>query len=131
LQVGDVGARDQKHEADRAEQHKQREAQAPHKVFVRRHEAHALAVVLLRVLLFKARGDRAQVRLGLRDGHAVFESPDDLDVVRAALLLHAPARVERHEVFRLRVDERETESRGQDADDRHGDAVERDGLADD
>ena len=54
-QVGDVGARDQQHEADRAGQHEQRRPQIAGQLAVHRHEQRAPAGVELRKLLASAR----------------------------------------------------------------------------
>ncbi len=129
-EVGDVGAGDQKHEADRAQEREEDGPKLPDELLLQRHDADAGARVRLRVVRRDARGDRLHLRARRLKARARLQTRDDLNpvpVARAGLL-----RADLQRRPQLGVAEaREAEARGQDADYRATAAARRDRLADD
>ena len=84
-QVGDVGAGDQQHETDGAEQNQQRARDIADDLLVHRHQPHAEPCIG-RILAFEPRGDPIHVRLrgAARDARA--QAADDRQPERAARL---------------------------------------------
>ena len=93
-QVGDIRARDQKDEPNRAEQHQHRLADIADHRFLQRKRRHADVAVGVWILLFESAADRLDFSGGLLWGDARLQARDHAQVPRRALL--------RHEVFVVR-----------------------------
>ncbi len=79
--VRDVGARDEQHEADRAEEDEQRRARLrPDQSLAQGDEAHAPVRVRVGVGLGESRGDAAQLLLRLRARHTFTDAADDREI---------------------------------------------------
>jgi hypothetical protein len=65
-QVGQVGAGDEQHQRDGAEQHQQRQPRVADQILLQRHDQRTPVLVLSGILLRQACGQRIQVGLGLR-----------------------------------------------------------------
>ena len=134
-QVGHVGARDEQHRADGEQQHHQRRPHVAEHLGRRRHQREAeLAVVVVRVLLQEARGDRVDLGLRLRERRAGPQASERVQPVIAALLRVVRPERQRHPDLRerpARVVERQPQRRRQDADDGVGLGVELDRASDD
>src|SRR5215472_9653836 len=89
-QIGNVGAGNEKHERDSGEKHKQRRANATNELFLHRHHVNA---EILRVLAVVAKicspeivPETGEPRRSFGRVHARFQSRDDVQIVRAAVL---------------------------------------------
>ena len=69
-QVRQIGAADQQHEADGAQQHVERRPDVPHDLLVIRNHRHRDVRIRVRVLLLEAPGDRVHVGHRAVEGHA-------------------------------------------------------------
>ena len=78
-QVGDIGASNQVHETDRAEEDEQRRTDLPDKGFVQWNQPHPAIGVGLRVLLREARGENAGLGLSLLQGDSWFEASEHVN----------------------------------------------------
>ena len=133
-QVRDVRARNQQHDADRAEQQDESLTVVVDDVVVKRQRRDGSAGVGLRVLLGKATGDRRQLALGLSDGGARPQPANCVHERGAAPVHHAG-----HELICHHGDPdfdairqiRKFEPLRHHADDREPCAVQRDQTADD
>ena len=84
-QVGDVGAGDQQHAADGAEENVEAARDVADQVFAQRRGAGTEFRVRVRILAGERGGDRPQFGVGLRDRGAGFQPADPLQAVTAAL----------------------------------------------
>ena len=83
-QVGDVRARDQQNERDRAEENEQGRFDVADELLVQRPHPDPDARVVLRILLFQPRGDRRHLGLRLLPRHAGLRARDHLQVMISA-----------------------------------------------
>ena len=83
-EVRDVGAGDQEHEADRAEEHEQRRSHVADEVLVQRDDRGAPAFVVLRILRREPGGDGVHLAARGLDGDAFLQPREDPEVVDAA-----------------------------------------------
>ena len=72
-QVREIGARDEQHERNRAEQHEQRQPRVADEILVQGHDERAPVFVLGGVLQREAAGDRIELRLRAGHGDARFQ----------------------------------------------------------
>ena len=87
-EIGDVGAGDQQHEADGAHQREENEPELRASgALVEGDEVWLVVLVGVRVVVGEARRSRLDLRRGLRQGDAVGEPADRLEVARVALRL--------------------------------------------
>ncbi len=88
-EVGDVGARDEQHEAHGAE-HQQQSlvglAIRRRVVLVERRHAEAAPLVRSRIVQLEPAGDRLELGPGLRERHARLEAREDIEVAMASAL---------------------------------------------
>ena len=79
-QVGHIGARDQKDEGDRPEEHEHREPHVAHHRIDERHNVDGEGPIAL-VLLADTRRDRRHIVVGLRQRHTWFQARHDVVVL--------------------------------------------------
>ncbi len=132
-QVGEVGAGDQQHASDRAQEEQQALAHATDQVVAQRDHEARIGEWFLRFArreLGHLHLDDIQFRARLLEGHAVPQAANALVVVIAD---PADVHAKRDERVRRRANEfiGQPELRPQDADDRMAPAIEQDRLADD
>jgi len=132
--IGDVGARNQKDEADGTEQDEQGCLHFTDEKIAQRYHANRPAVVVLGIIFREPRGDGVELGFGLRRVHARLDAAGERQPVTAAPI--EPASEQRiiddwHPDLVALLQLREAERCGRDADDGEGALVERDRSADD
>ncbi len=125
-----VRARDEQHEADRAQEHPERPADVADDLPAQAQGLHAPPRVVLGIRLLELCAQRLQLRVQLRHRHAVGQPAEGREAAPAAIVDVVDARRERLPHLPL-ADPRDERVGRQDADDREGLAVERDRPADD
>ena len=83
-QIGNVGARDEQHKSDGAQQHQQRRADLTNGLFAQRHDLGTPTFVVFGILLFKTAGDRIHLGLGLLGINAPLQPRDHQEMVLTA-----------------------------------------------
>ena len=128
-QIGDVDARDQQHETDRAEEQPQRRPRLPRQeIVLQRLDAPPQPVFELRIRRSQLTRHRLHVRVRLRQRHVVFHAPHDQQPVEIVVDLIRRERERDDERRRLAIFRRQ---RADDADDSARRAVDSNLLADD
>ena len=85
-QVGNVRARDEQHESDRAEQDYERKANVARELILKRNQGRATSGVGFGILAFQLFGYARKVSVRLMDAHAGLEPPDGSEEMSAAHL---------------------------------------------
>jgi len=115
-EIGDVGAGDEEHEADGADEHEQSGANVASELIAESDGVGADFGVGVRVLLFELFGDDGEIGVGGGEGDAEFEARDDLKIVVAAVGQFLLGEADRNPDFGFTVGE--LEAAGHHADDR-------------
>ena len=127
-EAADVGARDEQHEGHGDRQDERHRPHVVHHARLQRLDEHAALRVGVRILAREPPCNRFQLRLGARDRHVIFQTGDDVEVVRSAA--GAGARIEPERNPRVGF-QMKAETFRQDADDEIRLAVEVQPLAQD
>jgi hypothetical protein len=118
-QVGHVGAGDQQHEPNRAQQHEKGRTPGAHHLLVEGHEPDPNSPVLVGVVLLEAGGDRIHVGLSALERDVALQTGDDPEGVAAPTTGVRPIDAKRSQDLWI-PDDGEIESGRKHTDDRGG-----------
>ena len=101
-EIGDVRIGDEQQAGDRAKQNIKRGPNVAHQFIAQRLRSGAPLCIRFRILFLQGRGDRAQLGVCLRDGHARFQARNPQQAVASTLLRVGRTSIRRRRVFRVR-----------------------------